>query len=712
MWTRGRTPGPDLEIAGQGSPLLLSSYSRRTGDTGSYTDSKRAREGSAEITGSKGSSSRISRWATWFRRHACVLFSGLVALLLVLAVTIVPVKAPEILESIYDTAACPACLALLMPLQALARRGDEAFTDFAVGFCIQFKIQDEDICSGAVRSQAPILAHVLRTISPGSSAYRRICSSLMEVCSPPPMNQITLNFTAPPRSALDPRDPASSGRVQKTWKSRGRPPFQVAHLSDVHIDRKYAVNSSTECSKIICCRDYGPNSIGPRVVHKAGPFGACTCDSPPALVESMFRAMNHFAPNVSFTVFTGDAVDDAVWDAGRDRIAEDLKLWYGQMKGYSYSTFGNHDAAPVNSFPRWGADPGVSIDWLYQVAADGWNASIGDQAARLLAESSGCYSRVHPGTDLKVISINTNYWYRQNFWLYGAEHAEWDPNGILAWLTRELDAAEKAQQRVWIVGHMPPGDHDAFLDQSNYANQIFQRYSQTIAAHFYGHKHSDSFAVGYSDYARRAADTANGVAFLGGALTPKSGNPVFRIYDVDPDTYEVMDFRTYTTNVDGPEFQQDPRWVEYYSARNSYAGNPSLAWPTDAPLNATFWHLVTETFERNDTAYQFYNTRLSREGSAWPCEGDCKTSAICQLRTLSAQYNCRQNRTLSQTARIASLDQACEGPGLGSMLRAIGNGQVSYFSDSLQTTTSRFGSESPLHLLHKRAELALSAYIP
>lgn len=35
-------------------------------------------------------------------------------------------------------------------------------------------------------------------------------------------------------------------------------------------------------------------------------------------------------------------------------------------------------------------------------------------------------------------------------WLYGAEHAEWDPNGILAWLTRELDEAEKAQQRVWI----------------------------------------------------------------------------------------------------------------------------------------------------------------------------------------------------------------------------------------------------------------------
>lgn len=170
---------------------------------------------------------------------------------------------------------------------------------------------------------------------------------------------------------------------------------------------------------------------------------------------------------------------------------------------------------------------------------------------------------------------------------------------------------------------MPPGSHDAFVDQSNYANQIFRRYSDTIAAQFYGHTHSDNFAVGYSDYSRRSAATANSVAFIGGALTPKSGNPVFRIYDVDPDTYEVMNFRTYTSefvvpqpqrdlrrgkrliscfpaNVDGPEFQRDPLWIEYYSARESYAGNPTLSWPESAPLNATFWHLVTESFERNE----------------------------------------------------------------------------------------------------------------
>ena len=33
-----------------------------------------------------------------------------------------------------------------------------------------------------------------------------------------------------------------------------------------------------------------------------------------------------FAPNVSFTVFTGDAVDGAVWDDGRDVSEETIRL--------------------------------------------------------------------------------------------------------------------------------------------------------------------------------------------------------------------------------------------------------------------------------------------------------------------------------------------------------------------------------------------------
>lgn len=46
---------------------------------------------------------------------------------------------------------------------------------------------------------------------------------------------------------------------------------------------------------------------------------------------------------------------------------------------------------------------------------------------------------------------------QQNFWLYEAT-MERDPSGQLAWLVAELEAAETAGERVWLMGHMPLGE--------------------------------------------------------------------------------------------------------------------------------------------------------------------------------------------------------------------------------------------------------------
>ena len=45
---------------------------------------------------------------------------------------------------------------------------------------------------------------------------------------------------------------------------------------------------------------------------------------------------------------------------------------------------------------------------------------------------------------------------------------ERDPSGALAWLASELEAAESAGERVWLLGHMPLGTTDVFHDQSQY----------------------------------------------------------------------------------------------------------------------------------------------------------------------------------------------------------------------------------------------------
>lgn len=40
-----------------------------------------------------------------------------------------------------------------------------------------------------------------------------------------------------------------------------------------------------------------------------------------------------------------------------------------------------------------------------------------------------------------------------------------DPNGILAFLVQELQAAEDAGERAYIIAHMPPGRGDVMRDQ-------------------------------------------------------------------------------------------------------------------------------------------------------------------------------------------------------------------------------------------------------
>lgn len=75
---------------------------------------------------------------------------------------------------------------------------------------------------------------------------------------------------------------------------------------------------------------------------------------------------------------------------------------------------------------------------------------------------------------------------------------ERDPSGQLAWLVTELEAAEDAEERVWLMGHMPLGTSDSFHDQSGYFDQIIQRFDTTISALFFGHTHQDEFQISYS----------------------------------------------------------------------------------------------------------------------------------------------------------------------------------------------------------------------
>ncbi|KAJ8119374.1 hypothetical protein O1611_g10623 [Lasiodiplodia mahajangana] len=246
-----------------------------------------------------------------------------------------------------------------------------------------------------------------------------------------------------------------------------------------------------------------------------------------------------------------------------------------------------------------------------------------------------------------------NLYYVHNYWLYEEPMAK-DPSGQLAWLIGELDAAEKAGERVYIIGHMPPGARDAFHDASNYFDQIVNRYEATIAALFFGHTHLDEFEISYSNYSQRTSDNAVAVSYISPSMTPTSGHPAFHVYDVDPLTFGVLDVTTYIANTSHPAFHSadGPVWTKYYSARETYGAivKPPLvslkisdkqSEENVRELDPAFWHEVTELFEKDSTAFEGFITRKRRGWQPEVCDNDdCKSAEICKLRAGRAQDNC------------------------------------------------------------------------
>ena len=130
--------------------------------------------------------------------------------------------------------------------------------------CVQ--IADADVCAGAVGTQAPILAHDLRSISLASHAAKNFCGTIFGMCPLQPVLPYSVTFS-----------PQSNAVKQRPkWHSKGRKPFKVVHLSDVHIDRAYQQGTSTICSKVICCHDW--NGLGHTGLNVSKPAGKVSLD--------------------------------------------------------------------------------------------------------------------------------------------------------------------------------------------------------------------------------------------------------------------------------------------------------------------------------------------------------------------------------------------------------------------------------------------------
>ncbi|OJK02532.1 hypothetical protein ASPACDRAFT_41358 [Aspergillus aculeatus ATCC 16872] len=163
-------------------------------------------------------------------------------------------------------------------------------------------------------------------------------------------------------------------------------------------------------------------------------------------------------------------------------------------------------------------------------------------------------------------------------------------------------------------------------------NQTIERFRATIAAIFSGHRHLDLFQVYYRYLSPNNASNCSSNASRGAvaikynitpSLTSERGRPAFRLYVVDPATWEVVDHTVYVTaNPRGqglpPQGGAKLTWKKYYSAREAYGTDTE-----EDGLSPAFWDELTVRMAGNETLFEEWWARRTRCSWVKPCHGVC-----------------------------------------------------------------------------------------
>ncbi|KAF4540609.1 Ser thr protein phosphatase family protein [Lasiodiplodia theobromae] len=296
-----------------------------------------------------------------------------------------------------------------------------------------------------------------------------------------------------------------------------------------------------------------------------------------------------------------------------------------------------------------------NFSWNYQLLASLWGEMgwIDNTTARSASTHYGAYAYVTP-QGLKIISINTDFWYTANPFNY-YNFTNPDQSGILRFLIRELEASEAADQRAWIIGHVPSGyggtgvNGKALHNPSALFYSIVRRFSPaTIAGIFWGHLHQDQLMV-YYDYNLSSGGGSGGSlrnttdvdyarplawAHMAPSVTPLTGlNAGWTLYQVDARTFEVTNWQTFIANVSEANAWTEPVWQFEYDARAEYDGEGR--WPRGAPLNATFWHGVTERMVEDGSLVEKYNLFETKSSVVTKnCSSKaCAEQKVCYIRS-------------------------------------------------------------------------------
>ncbi|XP_060639955.2 acid sphingomyelinase-like phosphodiesterase 3b [Anolis sagrei] len=393
------------------------------------------------------------------------------------------------------------------------------------------------------------------------------------------------------------------------------------HITDLHLDPEYQV--APDPLKVC-------PSAGTQPVTNAGAWGHYLCDAPWSLVNSSIYAMKEILPDPDFILWTGDDTphvpDEKLGEESVLRIIEKLTNLIKHVfpDTQVYPAMGNHDFHPKNQFP-------AGENRIYHATADLWHPWLSNHSVQMF-NAGAFYSQLLSSSRpaRRMVVLNTNLYYDNNKQTINLE----DPGGQFKWLEETLTSAADAGEKVYIIGHVPPGFFEKkrgkpwFREHFNQRyTEIIQRHHGVVVAQFFGHHHTDSFRMFYSN-----AGSPISVMFLAPAVTPwkttlpgvhnGANNPGIRLFTYDRNTLQVKDMVTHYLNLTHANLRA-PEWKKEYGLTEDFQ-------ISDGSVHSM--HLLLEKLEKEEEHLQRYYKYNSVQYDLTYCDATCQTDHLCAIR--------------------------------------------------------------------------------
>ena len=447
---------------------------------------------------------------------------------------------------------CQKCLDFVRQFRAIKEKYgfDKLFSNLKTVLC-QFLtgMFDEDVCRGFVDKYGPSFAE---------SFFTKFFSGYF-FCE-----KIDLCPVDTPKNYLIADTYAKNLLEKKTSRSKEQPKengkvIRMAQITDLHVDPKYQKGYSGNCNKPICCRN---DSKSDNPEPHSGKYGfEGKCDIPKELLESFVEDVIN--RNIDFMIWTGDNAPHDTWEGEQPKVYEiaetikktiDSKFNNSDTKIPVFYSLGNHEKYPNDDYKDNESEMLEEMTKIFDDYLDG--------NAKSTFKEGGYYSMKYKDTNLRIIALNCLVCDCFNFNLFNStkEHAK----NMFRWLEQELQNAEKNNEFVYILNHFPLNGDFTLTECAKRMQALFDRYEYNIRGIFSGHTHLDDIE-GISEYFNH--DKIIHLNYIAPSFTTFTYLlPSYRIYTIDEETMQVLDYEQIRFNLTKSNEEEKPYWYPAYNA--------------------------------------------------------------------------------------------------------------------------------------------------